>query len=174
MNQRARRGAGAEPAPRATRKRLSPNPGPWTLNFQLVDREGPRLFAWPHPKDAVAADLALTLQTLNEEPLEDLLGRTRAGGGYANKEIDVADLCKPAQDRLDAILPQLGDDVDVVTYEFTFCYAYDDPRRIWLLFDPPQRCFYPIWWDPEHRVSGYDERRSGQTPGACADGCPHP
>lgn len=70
-------------------------------------------------------------------------GKTRRGPKH--KPIPFDSLCKEAQDRLVEL--QL-DDTDEL-----FRFRTGNMERLWgvLLGDSP-RVFYPIWWDPDHKV----------------------
>lgn len=172
---RNRRGTSkTPPTPKVRAGRLSPVPGPWYLNYLLVDRAGP--YAWPQVDDPEAGQLSLFLQLLNEEPLENVLNQTRLNGEAANKEIRVDDLSSDAQKRFDVAMSRLGrDDFDPSIFEFTYCFRIGDPRRIWTVYDPMSRVLYPMWWDPRHEVCGWDERYAARMkPGPCPDLCSHP
>ncbi len=72
----------------------------------------------------------------------------QAGGqnrGAKHKFIPVESLCKDAQNRLTVL--QLDD------FEQLFRFRVGWSERLWgILTDESPRVFYPIWWDPDHKI----------------------
>ena len=73
----------------------------------------------------------------------------QAGGerrrGAKHKLIPVDHLCKEAQQRIREI--RLDD------WEELFRFRLSGPERLWgILTDETPRVFYPVWWDPDHKI----------------------
>lgn len=73
----------------------------------------------------------------------------QAGGnrrrGNKHKYIPVDHLCSEAQKRLDAL--------GIVEWDSLFRFRTGGMERLWgVISDEEPRVFYPIWWDPGHRV----------------------
>lgn len=65
--------------------------------------------------------------------------------GAKHKFIPVDSLCDLARRRLE----ELG----IVEFEQVFRFRMGNMERLWgVISDEDPRVFYPIWWDPDHRV----------------------
>ncbi len=65
--------------------------------------------------------------------------------GPKHKFIPLDSLCKEAQERLQAL--QLDD------FEELFRFRTGNMERLWgVVSGDAPRVFYPIWWDPDHKV----------------------
>lgn len=100
----------------------------------------------------------------------------RANGKGANHAVEPEDLTVVAYERwLDLYQKrELGGEKfgDVTLLSLTYCLGYEDPRRIFGVYDAGGRCLYPIWWDQHHEVSGRDGRP--RKPPICVPECCHP
>ena len=54
----------------------------------------------------------------------------------------------------------------------TYCLAQYDSRRVIVALDGRDRVMYPLWWDPEHAVSGDNGRPAAPAP-CNEDSCFH-
>lgn len=160
-----------EQHPRASLPRLQPNEGRWSLDWALVDREGP--FPWPRTGHVLYSELASYLARSNEMSLDLVLALERTNRKPANHALDVQSISPEAQARFDFIYRHFAldetADADVELLSMSFCRRAGDPRRILPLFNGVERKVYPLWWDPRHEVSGDNRRgiRLGDCPGDC-------
>lgn len=145
----------------------------WSVEWSLVDREGP--FPWPQGTDPAYAILAVVLARLNELPFGDLGSRSRSSTSSAAHML--TDLSPTARCRWEQLFEQHGFDRDpygsVDPFTISYCLESQDSRRIVGAFDARSRTFYPLWWDPRHEVSGNDGR--GEQRADCRNAaCVHP
>lgn len=174
-NKAASRSSGPQPAQHVSFARLNPNPGPWSLRWDLVDRDGP--FPWPDAGDDMYSELAGFLARLNEESLHQVMFTARTNGNSAVHALAPEGLSEVGQAQLDKLYKardlDSGDYGDIELISMDYCLHPHDPRRVVLAFNAPDRRMYPLWWDPRHEVSGSDGRESPAA-GACHSGdCYH-
>jgi len=123
------------------------------FRLQLLDLEYDGSWSWKSvdPAGIVKFLTQMELATWAEITTSMLTGGRRRRGAR-NKFIPVEALCSEARERL----VELGiDDVDEL-----FRFRHGNMGRLWglLLDEEGVKVFYPIWWDPEHKVcSGDDE-----------------
>jgi len=73
----------------------------------------------------------------------------QAGGqrrrGSKHKLIPIDHLCDPAQRR--------AAELNLDEWEEMFRFRLAGPERLWgILSDETPRVFYPVWWDPNHKI----------------------
>lgn len=141
-----------------------------------MDRDAAE-FAWPQQHDPLYADLAAFLARLNELSLDEVLGMERANGRSATHELEVADgaLSAEAEQRWEHVYSTRRldetENADLAIVTISYCLGYGDGRRVVVAFNREGRRMFPLWWDPEHKVSGSD----GVTrdAGDCIEQCLH-
>jgi hypothetical protein len=121
----------------------------WRLS--LLDRDHNGSWSWKvdEPTLAFIIDFLIQMEKLTWKQI-----RTQ-GAAYVDKirarhhSQAVDTLCKEAQDRL----VELGLD----QWDELFRFRVDQLGRLWgVLSKESPRVFYPIWWDPDHRVYPLD------------------
>jgi hypothetical protein len=178
MARRGDRGRSDRGASSTTQRPVStgladPDPGPWTLDWSLVDRNGP--FAWPDVSDPLYADLAAFLAHHNESSFDDVFSQLRANGKNANHVLDPQNLSQTAAERWEQLYEKLGlDDLhnSPDPMVLTYCLGHGDGRRVVVAYNAPDRRLLPLWWDANHEVSGSDGAQ--RDPGPCDVDCKHP
>lgn len=177
MKSRKTRGSRSSSSPARTSpsfSRLTPDPGPWSLDWSLADRGGP--FPWPDLRDSLYQELAGFLARLNEMSLDAVMEVERANQKSAVHALTPETLSEPASERLSELYSEKGldeggyGDLEIIT--MTYCLAQYDSRRVVVALDGPARRMYPLWWDPDHGVSGSDGRTSEASP-CSSDVCFH-
>lgn len=139
----------------------------WALSFKFV-RDMPNCI-WPRDSHYVTKWIC----EFTKSDWKDLLNHAYGPEGKPIlKARDAANLEEFAAKDLAVLRDQLGPEAlpDDVIYQFTYCARRSEPRRLWgLLYE---QVFYVLWWDPEHRVCGYNDRaeRAG---GLCPKECTH-
>ncbi len=115
--------------------------------------------------------------SVQHRPADDLSGILAAGmdafmrGDFAR----AADLSEQAQKQFEIVyrreaLDESADaDVEVLT--LSWCRRAGDPRRVICLISGAERKVLPLWWDPQHQVSGDNGREPNAAP--CPGGCLH-
>lgn len=159
---------------RASLPALTPNPGPWSLDWSKADYQGP--FAWPQRQTRDFCQLAGFLASLNTMSLADMLNLERSHGGTANHALAEWDLSDLATSRWAEIYQSKSLDADssqqLEIISLTYCIEHVDSRRVIVAFDSQTRTVYPLWWDQHHEVSGSNGSQRGWQ--ACAsDACHH-
>jgi len=158
---------------RTSLPRLQPNEGRWALDYGLVDRTGP--YPWPDKDDPLYEELAGYLARHNEMSLDEVLVIERTNRQLANHAVTVDDLSEQAQKQFEIVyrreaLDESADaDVEVLT--LSWCRRAGDPRRVICLISGAERKVLPLWWDPQHQVSGDNGREPNAAP--CPGGCLH-
>ncbi|MBM7826600.1 hypothetical protein [Microbacterium aurum] len=160
-------------AKRTTLSALTPEPGPWFLDWSRTDREGP--FPWPASSTKDFYLLAGYLARLNELSLDEVMSLERVYGGSAVHALAEWDLSEAAEKRWSEIYQRGGFDdadspqLDVIT--MTYCIKQVDARRVIVALDSQARVAYPLWWDTKHEVSG--SNRDSQPAPCVHEGCHH-
>lgn len=158
----------------ASKPLLAPNPGPWALDWSLVDR-GAAEFPWPPPTERLYSDLAGFLARLNEMSFDDVMSMTRANGKSAVHELEPYDLSTEASAQWEHLYAanQLdeGENADLAVVTISYCLGYGDGRRVVVALNREARRMFPLWWDPEHKVSGSDG--GAHAAPSCIDRCLH-
>lgn len=175
MTKGRRKGANRGSGERRARKRqlLSPDDGPWSLDYSLVDYEPS--FGWPEPYEPSFGTLAAFLARLNTRSLTEVTTMRRANTANAHHDVEAEELEQAAQDRWGYLYEAYGLELapwsNPLLMTLTYCMRYGDPRRVWAIHDTGRRTIYPLWWDPRHEVWGRDEKV--RTLGACTECCDH-
>ncbi len=118
----------------------------WRLS--LLDRHHNGTWSWNHV-DAPTLDRILAfLQEMErlswKEIRAQLTGNLRRRGAK-HKYIPVDHLCADAQNRFR--------DLELDEFDQVFRFRLSGPERLWgVMSDEIPRVFYPIWWDPHHRI----------------------
>lgn len=164
----------ARKSKRASLPALTPNPGPWSLDWSKADYQGP--FAWPQRQTREFCQLAGFLASLNTLPLDEVMSLERSHGGSAVHAIADWDLSKAADARWSEIYRDDNLDADssqqLEMISLTYCIEHVDSRRVIVAFDSQTRTVYPLWWDQHHEVSGSNGSKRGWQ--VCAsDACHH-
>lgn len=139
------------------------------MRWDLADRGGP--FPWPESDGALFDELAGFLARLNETSLDMVMTLTRGNGKSAIHAVNPEDLSEAGQDRFGEVYRSRnldsGDYGEIEVVSMDYCLRPDDPRRVVVLFNAPDRRIYPLWWDPEHEVTGSDGRQQSAKAGGC-------
>lgn len=123
----------------------------WRLSLLDLDhRDG-----WSWDIDGPTMSKIVTFMTEMERLTWTEIKAQITGGkqrrGPKHKPIPVQSLCPTAQRRLQEL--QLDD------WEHLFRFRTGNMERLWgIVADEGARVFYPIWWDPDHRVCPSSER----------------
>ncbi|MGE9781887.1 hypothetical protein [Janibacter sp. G368] len=114
---------------------------------------------------------------LNCLSIDVVMEQQRLNTASANHAVAHRDLSADGRVAWDALVERHGFDSDpfgvVEPVTMSYCLQPSDPRRMWLAYDSTNRAAYPIWWDPNHEVSGDDGRRQSSSPGCDASRCFH-
>lgn len=152
---------------------LRPAPGPWSLDWSRIDRDGP--FPWPESSSRDYYLLAGYLARLNELPFDEVMTLERVHGGSAIHALDEYGMSDAAGTRWAEVYRTGGFDAesspqyDIVT--MTYCIKQVDSRRVIVAVDGQNRVVYPLWWDTKHEVSG---SHGGGEPEPCSfEACHH-
>lgn len=120
-------------------------------------------------------DLAAFLARLNELSFDDVMGMLRANSNSAVHELEGYDLSPEAEAQWERVYAakeldqSVNADLGIVT--ISYCLGFGDGRRVVVALNREGRRVFPLWWDPEHRVSGSDGQDRGQAD--CVDVCLH-
>ena len=162
---------------------FDPKPGPWMLDWSKFDFDS--LFAWPESTSVEFTKLAGFLVRLNSLWINEVLSISRAGGRRAHHVLAVESFSDDAQARWGELINIHKLDSlpygDVQPFSISYCLEKYDPRRIIVGLDVsfqgigsgnrdevktgnPEEVLrhgwvmMPLWWDPEHKVTGLDFR----------------
>jgi hypothetical protein len=130
--------------------------GDWLLSYLYIDLEGET--PWPSPASDEYEMLAGFLARANKFPLNELKAIERDTRVAAHKLVDPINFNDWAKERLNLLISKARRPDEIPEGElwsFTFCLYSDSPQRIYALY--MDSVVYPLWWDPDHKVSG--ERR---------------
>lgn len=135
---------------------LDPSPGLWRFSWGLVDRDRTCRTPWPAPGSPRYAELAVFMARLCERNLSEHFKQERASGRGALHGLDSID--EPFSEAWTRIVAERGlddDDQDAFALlSWTYCVAGRDSGRVVMAYQLDARTVYPIWWDPNHEVSG--------------------
>jgi hypothetical protein len=117
----------------------------WRLS--LLDQDHAGSWSWEVSPETLRKIIAFLTEmerlTWQEIRAQQTGGKKRRGAKH--KDIPVESLCAEAQQRLQ----ELG----IVEWECLFRFRTGNMERLWgVISDEEPRVFYPIWWDPDHRV----------------------
>ena len=162
----SRRTGGGESRPSPSFKKLDPDDGPFSLNWTLVDRSGP--FAWPETHEPTYQALAGFLARLNEMSLAEVMAVERSNSNSAIHAVDPDECSEAGRQRWAEFYEERGifegpySHLELIA--MTYCLAQYDSRRVFVALDGDARVMYPLWWDPEHAVSGDNGRPASPAP----------
>lgn len=132
-------------------------------------------FGWPALHDPWFGRLAAFLARLNTKSLDHVMMMQRANTASANHDVEIETLIPAAQERwaylFEAHKLDEGEYGDVNLTTLSYCLSQGDSRRVWAVLDSSDRQMFPLWWDPDHVVSGQHDRPRGS--GRCIDECEH-
>ena len=117
--------------------------------------------------------LAAFLASYNELGIDAVFATERFHSGKSAVHIleDVA-ISWEAQERwarvyVDDQWEPTGDVLETDFVSFSYCLGTDSGERVICRWEAQRRIMFPLWWDPEHRVSGNDGR--SRIAESCAD-----
>ena len=124
----------------------------WRL--QLLDQEYDGDWSWQKidgPTTLKIVNLLTAMERLTWLQVRSLMTGGRDRRGALHKSIPVGHLCTPAQQRLS----ELGlDDLDEM-----FRFRLGNMERLWgVIVNEGPLVFYPVWWDPDHKICPSQDR----------------
>lgn len=116
----------------------------WRLS--LLDREFNGAWSWSiSDKDLIRIVEFLTeMERLTWREIRDQMTGGNRRRGAKHKPIPRGHLVPEAQERLREL--QLDD------FDELFRFRLRNMERLWGVLHGSPRVFYPIWWDPEHKI----------------------
>lgn len=127
--------------------RLVSYQGPWSISLRYVDRDSAHGYPWPEDSSDIETSLLGRLAPLTQYDIENVPDFD----GFEHRSQHVDGLEDHAQARIITLELQKRQLVDTDLYRF----ALGPSARLWGFLE--EHVFYPMWWDPEHRVCSYDE-----------------
>jgi hypothetical protein len=119
----------------------------------LLDRDdNAEWAAWPSERDGLLKILAF-LQEMERLSWTEIRAQQTGGKqrrGAKHKSIPVENLIPEAQQRLLQL--------DLDDHDELFRFRLGNMERLWGVFVGGHHVFYPIWWDPDHRICPSAER----------------
>ncbi|WP_345423966.1 hypothetical protein [Pseudonocardia xishanensis] len=115
--------------------------------FALLDRDDNHPWSmWPADRDGLMALLAMLqeMERLTWREVRDQMTGGHRRRGPKHKSIPVDHIIPEAQARLA--------ELDLDDFPELFRFRHGNKGRLWGVFVGGHHVFYPVWWDPEHKV----------------------
>ncbi len=126
---------------------LAAHEGHWSVSLRHVDRRCTDGYAWPGEGSLDETEILGILMPLTAADIQNV--PEIEGHGHRSQQIDRIE--EHAQLRIASLELQKRQLLEADLYRFALGFR----ERIWgFILD---HVFYPLWWDPEHRVCGFSE-----------------
>lgn len=118
----------------------------WRLS--LLDREYEGTWSWRMINGETTERIIAFLSEMERLSWKEIRGQITGGQrrrGSKHKHIPVDHLAPDARARFDQL--------ELDEFDEMFRFRLSGPERLWgVISDEIPRVFYPIWWDPEHKI----------------------